>query len=162
MTESILRYVKYVIGIVVLFVALWGFGNYGCGKFNGKEMEPTYERDSMKFISTSLRRADEMQAMDVIMYEYDQSAYKQKAFAGRVVGTPGDVVRMERGQVYVNGKPFPSEFVGQAYRSVDDLAPTIVPRDTVFVLADNRRDYKKFDSRGIGPIHYWSVVGTVD
>ena len=39
------------------------------------------------------------------------------------------------------------------------FAEIIVPRGTVFVLADNRRGFGGTDSRGVGPVAKWAVKG---
>jgi hypothetical protein len=41
----------------------------------------------------------------------------------------------------------------------EDYAEIIVPRNTVYALCDNRNASKNIDSRTLGPIGYWAIVG---
>ena len=47
----------------------------------------------------------------------------------------------------------------QLQRLGEDYAEIVVPRGTVFVLCDNRSASKSLDSRTLGPIGAWAIVG---
>jgi signal peptidase I len=82
-------------------------------------------------------------------------------FIKRVVGVPGDRIRLRRGRVIRNGKATAEPFIRRC--DADSAAEctfdhTItVPRDTVYVLGDNRGESK--DSRYWGPVRTDWVIG---
>lgn len=108
---------------------------------------------------------------DVIVFEYPEDPSKD--FIKRVIGLPGDEVRVVMKKVYVNGKPFEipqevhkeSEVIPAAQNPRDNFGPVKVPANSYFVMGDNRD--RSYDSRfwgfvkneqikGLAFIKYWS------
>lgn len=59
----------------------------------------------------------------------------------RVIGTGGDTIRSEGGQIYLNGKPLDEpyvEHIGGAPDEMMDFGPIAVPPRKLFVMGDNR------------------------
>jgi signal peptidase I len=80
-------------------------------------------------------------------------------FIKRVVGVAGDRIAIRRGRVVRNGKATKEPFIRRC-TSGDDctFAHTItVPKDTVYVLGDNRGNSE--DSRYWGPVRTDWVIG---
>lgn len=91
--------------------------------------------------------------------DYDQ--YQQWdgcVFTKRVIGVAGDMVEIRDGQVILNGRPLAEPYAtweeGGEFR---DLKPFRIPRDSMFVMGDNR-DWT-WDSRHFGPVHYDKILG---
>ena len=82
-----------------------------------------------------------------------------EALVKRVVGLPGDVVRVEGGTLFVNGEPQDEPYLNTDV--VPDLTPpygpTTVPEGKVFVLGDNRGN--SGDSRFFGFVPTETVKG---
>jgi signal peptidase I len=80
-----------------------------------------------------------------------------KDFIKRVIGLPGDTVEVNKGILFVNGRRIPENYLGPAV-SLSDYGPHRVPRNTLFVMGDNRGDSN--DSRGtLGDIPVEKVIG---
>ncbi|MDO9408926.1 signal peptidase I [Patulibacter sp.] len=80
-------------------------------------------------------------------------------FVKRVVGVPGDRISLRRGRVIRNGKRASEPFIRRC-SSGDDCTFTrtiTVPKDTVYVLGDNRGNSE--DSRYWGPVRVKWVIG---
>ncbi len=87
----------------------------------------------------------------------------------RIVGLPGDRIRIVRGTVLVNGNPLDEPYVyhGPLYQRATDSWPVdfsgagqrdiVVPEGNLFVLGDNRG--QSLDSRVWGPVAQQSVAG---
>ncbi|MEM9246397.1 MAG: signal peptidase I, partial [Cyanobacteria bacterium P01_F01_bin.153] len=71
-------------------------------------------------------------------------------FILRVVGVPGDRLRIQGGQLYVNGQPLRESYLKEPITY--EMAQVTIPEDTYFVLGDNRND--SFDSS------IWGIVPT--
>lgn len=156
--ELITRYVKLLLFFVILWVLLWVYNNYGYRKIAGTEMEPEMNKDSFSLIQPKVRFPAQLRRDDVVAWNYTEGGWNQNEFAGRVVALPGDRVKMVKGTVEVNNAPIRDDSAA-TQRTSDDFEEIIVPRDTVFVLCNNRKVSEKLDSRGIGPISGWTIVG---
>jgi signal peptidase I len=83
----------------------------------------------------------------------------------RVVGLPGDVIEFRDETLFRNGAPVdePCAVFSSATTRIDprliDTPSTLVGRDELFVVGDNRRE--SFDSRFFGAIPLQDVVGRV-
>jgi signal peptidase I len=88
----------------------------------------------------------------------------------RVIGLPGEVISLEDGKVYINGRLLPEPFLPPDIRTDTYPGPSIngyalhrayrIPAGEVFVMGDNRPE--SCDSRYWGPIHESTIVGEVD
>ena len=156
----LLRYLKMLGGFVVLWVGIWLFNAFSCQKIESREMEPLLKAESRKLIDPRIRSTDELRHDDLISYTYF-TGKSQSIFAARVIGLPGERVRIEAGDVYVNNTKLGSTYVSPGSKSDarENYAEIIVPRDTVYVLCDNRKGFDKYDSRAVGPIGLWAING---
>jgi signal peptidase I len=77
------------------------------------------------------------------------------ALIKRVVGLPGDVVRVTRGHTWINGRLLDEPWV--AYFGGREYGPARVPPGYLFILGDNR--VESLDSRAIGPVPIEEVRG---
>jgi signal peptidase I len=90
---------------------------------------------------------------DVIVFEYPED--RSRDFIKRVIGVPGDTVKVEEGQVYVNGVPLNEPYVNEEHRS--NMDEKIVPPNEYFVLGDNRGNSS--DSRSWGFVPEENIIG---
>lgn len=159
MVELVLRWVKLGAGFVVLWILLWIYNSRGCQRVEGKEMEPTIQAQKTKVIRPFSGRIEDLERGDVVSFSTVSSGKSLKAVAARVVGLPGDRVRIEKGEVLVNGNKAGGEFVAAPNKSNEDYAEIVVPRDSVFLLCDNRKAGLTLDSRAVGPVSKWALNG---
>lgn len=75
-------------------------------------------------------------------------------FVKRLVGLPGDKIKITKGQVYVNGRKF---VVDSAPRAMYEYGPITVPEGAMFVLGDNRN--QSFDSHNWGFVPIDQAIG---
>jgi signal peptidase I len=80
-----------------------------------------------------------------------------KSYIKRVIGLPGDVVEIDRGQVIVNGKPLVENYVPEEYRDRSSYPARTVPPDNYFVLGDHRSSSN--DSRNWGYVDRKNIYG---
>jgi signal peptidase I len=80
-------------------------------------------------------------------------------FIKRVIGLPGEEVKIRDHIVYVDGTPLTEPYLtDQARRSMGDYGPVTVPDGSLFVMGDNRGNSN--DSRaGLGFIPVDKVIG---
>lgn len=76
----------------------------------------------------------------------------------RVVGLPGERVRLVRGRLEVDGREVPEPWLGHQYRAGVDL-DVVLGRDEHLVLGDHRAG--STDGRSFGPVGRERLVGVV-
>jgi signal peptidase I len=77
----------------------------------------------------------------------------------RIVGLPGERLRIDRGTVFVDGKALDEPYLAGEWRGSSSLSETLVPAGHVFVLGDNRGPLGSIDSRRFGPIPIQHIAG---
>jgi signal peptidase I len=88
----------------------------------------------------------------------------------RVIGLPGEIISLDDGNVYINGRLLPEPFLPPDVRNDNYPGPSTnayalhhpyrIPAGDVYVMGDNRP--KSCDSRFWGPIRESTIVGQVD
>lgn len=159
--ELITRFVKILIVFVLVWTGLWVFNNFGCSRVEGPEMAPTIPAEKNAWIDPKIRHPEQLQRDDIIAYSYDVSGRgTPKKVTARVIGLPGDRVKLVKGEVHVDGKPVSGGSTDKKY--TEDFAEIIVPRNTVYVLCDNRAgNTRGMDSRTLGPVGAWAIIGKI-
>jgi signal peptidase I len=87
-----------------------------------------------------------------------------KDFIKRVIGTEGEKVQIVGGKIYINNRQikdpwghFAREGFPKYFQKVENFGPILVPKDSLFVLGDNRDNSE--DSRFWGFVHLNAVLG---
>jgi signal peptidase I len=112
-----------------------------------------------------------MRRGDVIVFKFEREP--EKDYVKRIVGLPGDEVKVDQKILYVNGKamnePYTQHIDPQMVPDRDSLPPVKVPPDHFFVMGDNRdnsadsREWgfvSRGQIRGRAMFIYWSVAPT--
>jgi len=133
---------------IILFV-------YQPVKVEGGSMEPGLQDQEQIFINKLAYRLGDIQRGDIVVFHYPRDT--RKSFIKRVVGLPGDRVRVFDGQVYLNGKLIPEPYVPEEYLDSRSYPEVKVPADSYFVLGDHRS--MSNDSREIGPVQRSYIYG---
>jgi signal peptidase I len=163
MLELVQRYVKYAVALVLIWVVIWVVNNTGCRKIEGTEMAPAMDKDDFKIVLLGKRTPAELNHDDIVMINYKWTGRKEETLAGRIFGKPGDLIYVEKRilspQLVHEGLEARREKPGG--QDADRFIPVVVPRDTYFIVCDNKKEYSLYDSRGVGPVGFWAVAGKV-
>ncbi len=127
----------------------------------GDSMYSTLEEGDYLIINRMAYKFKEPQRGDIIVFKSDlqQDDGTTKDLVKRVIGIPGDTVKIENGKVYVNGEELVEPYLDEDITSGE--VDTVVPEDCVFVLGDNREI--SLDSRyaDVGFISESDILGKV-
>jgi signal peptidase I len=126
---------------IILFV-------YQPVKVEGGSMEPGLEDQERIFINKLAYRLENIQRGDVIVFRYPRDP--RKNFIKRVIGLPGDHIRVNYGHVYLNGKLIEEDYVPEEYLDSRSYRELTVPANSYYVLGDHRS--MSNDSRDFGPV----------
>jgi signal peptidase I len=159
--ELAVRFIKIMALFGILWALLWANGAYGCRRVEGQEMAPAIPQGQNLTIDPRVTRPADLEAGDVVVFTHEVGGKAVRSIASRVVGLPGDRVRIQKGEVFVNGEKRADGQVSPKNRGSDEFSELVVPRDSVFVLGDNRVASRLVDSRSLGPISRFALSGRV-
>jgi signal peptidase I len=165
MVWSTLSWVRDLAASVLIAVVLIVF-IYQPVKVEGTSMEPGLTNEERIFINKftywfglgGIERGDTV----VFKYPYDP----QKSYIKRVIGLPGDRIRILSGQVILNGHTLEEDYVPSEYRDTMSWPAAgpgempderIVPANEYFVLGDHRSSSS--DSRSWGWVPRDNIYG---
>ncbi len=151
--------VAVLAGITIAFVRYFLFKPF---YVKGASMEPNFFDKEYLIIDELSYRLRAPERGEVIVFKYPENP--KEFFLKRIVGLPGERVKVAEGQITVYNKEHPEGIIlSEPYLSQD--LPTIGERitalseDQYFVLGDNR-DFS-FDSRSWGAVEEGEIIGAV-
>jgi signal peptidase I len=112
-------------------------------------MQPTLVEGNVLLVNKFAYKIGKMQTGDVVIFH--NPADLSEDYIKRLIGTPGDLVQVREGTVYVNNLALEEPYIKEVPLYNGDWR---VPQDAVFVLGDNRN--QSSDS------HSWGFVPLVD
>jgi signal peptidase I len=150
--------------VVIAFVIMIGFRFFVAEPFivSGSSMVPNYHNREYLVINKMSYRLHEPQRGDVIVFRYpkDTSQY----FIKRILGLPGEKVKVENGKVYIYNSEHPEgSALTEPYLSNQDITfgkdeLVTLGTDEFYVLGDNR--LASSDSRVWGILPRHDIIGT--
>ena len=138
--------------LVIFFIILF---LYQPVKVEGGSMEPGLEDQERIFINKLVYRWESISRGDIVVFRYPRDP--RKSFIKRVIGLPGDRVRIAFGHVYLNGKAIEETYVPDDYLDTKSYPETVVPMDSYYMLGDHRS--MSNDSREFGPVQRGYING---
>ena len=134
-----------VVVLVYIFIASFNI-------VDGESMLPNFEPRDLIISEKITTNWGNLQRGDVIVFQ----ASPGKDFIKRIIGLPGDKVKVEGGKVYVNGTPLKEDYLTEENQNVgpgnilQEGLEVTSPPDEYIVMGDNRKN--SLDSRNIGPV----------
>jgi signal peptidase I len=135
-------------GFIILFL-------YQPVKVEGTSMLPGLEDQERIFINKFVYKFEPIERGDVVVFRYPRDP--SKSYIKRVIGMPGDTIRIERGRVYVNGKRLSESYVPYEFVDKTSYPDITVPPHSYYVLGDHRS--MSNDSREFGPVDQEYIFG---
>lgn len=152
--SSFWRFVIDVLETIILSVVLFLAIDAVSARIrvDGISMQPTLRDGEFVLINKLAYKLGEPQLGDVIVFHFPRDP--QQEYIKRVVGLPGDLVKIQRGVVFVNGQALVEPYIAD---QPDYQNQWQVPENHLFVLGDNRNNSS--DSHRWGPVPMEQVVG---
>jgi signal peptidase I len=94
---------------------------------------------------------------DIIIFKPPAELQVKEDFVKRVIGLPGETIRVHNGVVYINDKPLKEPYITPDRAPIAEFAPFIIPEGNIFVMGDNRNNSQ--DSRYWGPLPVRNIKG---
>jgi len=160
--ETVLKEIaSTIVYLAVIFALTFLFITFVAQRteVSGQSMENTLQDGDSLIVDKVTYRFSDPSRFDIIIFPYQYG--KNQYFIKRVIGLPGETVRVdESGNIYINGtlleEHYGAEVIQDPGRALDGV--TLGP-DEYFVMGDNRNH--SMDSRDIsvGNIHKDKILG---
>jgi signal peptidase I len=124
-------------------------------KVEGTSMMPSLDDQERIFVNKFVYRWEPIERGDIVVFRYPRDP--SKSYIKRVIGVPGDQIRIDAGQVYVNGQVVEEDYVPPAYADERSYPEIMVPPNSYFMLGDHRS--MSNDSRDFGPVKEGYIFG---
>src|SRR5215472_12672883 len=124
-------------------------------RVEGTSMLPRLEDHDRLFINKFVYHITSIEHGDVVVFHYPRDP--EKSYIKRVIALPGDRLRIDRGEVYLNGRLRPELYVPEEFRDTKSMPETVIPDDEYFMMGDHRSISS--DSREFGPVDRDLIYG---
>jgi signal peptidase I len=118
-------------------------------------MLPVLEDQDKLLINKFVYRFNDIRRSDVVVFYYPRD--HSKSYIKRVIGLPGDELRIDHGKVVVNGVALHENYVPMKYQDDRSQPETQIPAGQYFVMGDHRSISS--DSRDFGPVSRNLIYG---
>ena len=97
---------------------------------------------------------------DIVVFQPPEELQRRgyppdQAFIKRIIGTPGDTLKIDGGKVYINNKILQEDYIKEP--PLQPFSPIKVPPNQYFMMGDNRNDSN--DSRYWGFLPKQNMIG---
>ena len=121
-------------------------------------MQPGLRDQDRLFIDKFFFRFETVNRGDVVVFHYPRDP--EKSYIKRVIGLPGDTIRISQGRVFINGIPISEPYVPRRYEDTRSMGELIVPPGEYFLMGDHRSISS--DSRDFGPVDRDLIYGKAE
>lgn len=156
------EFIEAIVFALAIFVVVYWFLAQP-NQVRGQSMFPVFHDGEYIITDKVTFKTRKPERGEVVIFKSPQSA--EIDFIKRIIGLPGDKVKIKSGKVYVNGQELEesnyldsSVYTG-AESFLSENQEIVVPDGKYFVLGDNRPNSS--DSRDFGPIGMDTFIGRV-
>jgi len=146
-----MRDVAVAVGVSVLIIMFL----YQPVRVEGTSMLPRLEDHDRLFINKFVYHFEAIRHGDVVVFHYPRDP--EKSYIKRVIAVPGDRLRIDRGDVILNGRRLEEPYVPDEFRDERSMQEIVVPADCYFMMGDHRSISS--DSREFGPVERDLIYG---
>jgi len=160
--RAVAAFFDFLQGIVVVLAILVMIYLYLVSpqEINGASMEPNFHNGEYILTNKILYKFRDPVRGDVVIFKSPKN--KEIDYIKRIIGLPGDIVKLENNALYVNGQKVEEPYLepgvtifGGSYLA--EGQEIVVPPGEYFVAGDNRPHSS--DSREFGPIPLEDFIG---
>jgi signal peptidase I len=147
--SSIMSWIRFIL-LLLLFLFISRFV-FSITIIDGNSMNPIFDNKDIALTSNFFYKVERN---DVVIVK-NQNGFN---IIKRIIGLPGETVKIENGIVFVNETPLKETYtIGKSI----DMSEIKIKKEFYFILGDNRAPGESLDSRSseIGPIARSQIIG---
>ena len=154
MRETVWDWTKTILTAVVLSLLLRTF-IVEARWIPSESMVPTFLVGDRLLVEKITVKVSSLERGDVVVFNPPAASGMTEPLIKRIIGLPGDIIRVRSGVVYVNDQPQHEPYILE--KAKQNFGPYTVPEHSLFVMGDNRNN--SYDSRFWGPVPQTMVIG---
>lgn len=143
-----------VLSLVIFLLIRMVVQNY---RIESHSMQPNFQEGQFILVNKLAFKLGSPTRGEVIVFHNPQNT--DEDYIKRVIGLPGDSIRIQDQQVYINEKPLAQPYATNPFPPGYQFGPQIVPPDHLFVMGDNRPNSRDSRFPEVGAISEDLVVG---
>lgn len=153
--------VREIIETIVLIVLVYTFVNLATSRFfiHGPSMQPNFHEDEFLIVSRVHYLIGQPSHGDIVVFDApgDDNRPDNPLLIKRLIGLPGDTIRIENSEVFVNGVKLSEPYIAEPEFRCSRYCDLTLGSNEYFMMGDNRNDSN--DSRAFGPVTRDRIVG---
>ncbi len=159
--KMILRILLFLVEIVLVISLAYAITHYGLERMTvmGEYMSPTLLEGDEILIDRMRYRVFSIKRNDIVVVRHNGSEHNYYTIE-RVIGMPGEKIRIENGEVYINGEKLKEKY---HFPKMENgglaLEEITMEEDEYFMLCDNRNECEDSRNANIGNVHKQDIVG---
>ena len=150
-----------IVEIAVVVAAAFLIVRFGLEtiKVSGSNMEPTFKDGDNILINKMSYKLHSVKRNDVVVVKQEGSEHNYYVVQ-RVIGLPGEKVKISNGEVYINGKVLDEKYNFPLMKNGGlALEEITLDDDEYFMLCDNRNDCEDSRNASVGNVLKSNIVG---
>ncbi|MBE6140183.1 MAG: signal peptidase I [Firmicutes bacterium] len=149
--ETIKELITYL--SIILFIILIRTFVITPVRVNGNSMNDTLKDGEILILDKVSYRFNDIKRFDIVVIDH-----KTEKFIKRVIGLPGETLKIENGNLFINEKLVKEDYLNQ--KTEDFIYNGVIPDNCYFAMGDNRGD--SLDSRYFGCFMKDNIEGKVN
>lgn len=140
--------------IAIILVFILRTFVFSASVVEGGSMAPTLEHGNKIIFNKIVYLIGEPERDDIVIIQRPHKNYVK-----RIIGLPGEIIEIKNHVLYINDEAYEQSYINEeAILNTGNFGPVEVPKDSYFVMGDNRAISK--DSRnGLGFIENEHIIG---
>ena len=163
--KELIEWVKTIAAAFAIALVINVFG--GIAIVDGQSMNPTLNDKDVLIMEKISYKSHVPSRGDIIAFKTEldypdglwKTLGKKKNLVKRIIGLPGDKIKVSDGIVYVNGKKYDENYL--ADDTTDGDIDTVVPEGHLFVMGDNRLFSNDSRREAVGFVKVEDVIGKI-
>ncbi|NEW05523.1 signal peptidase I [Paenibacillus sp. SYP-B3998] len=154
-----------IAGVLVIIIRWFLFSPF---IVDGDSMRPNFFTGERLIVNKIVYDIRTPKRGEVIVFH----APEGKDYIKRVIGLPGETVKVDGDKVYINGQEIDQAFIkeaveqaakeGHAYNTLANFPETKIPENEVFAMGDNRSNSKDSRDKRVGFVPFDKIVGRAE
>ena len=159
--KLILRFLITIVEVAAVIFAAYLITHFGLEKMtvSGEYMNPTLDDGDNILINKMSYKLFKIKRNDVVVMQQNGSGHSYYTI-GRIIGLPGETIRIEKGSVYIDGNKLKEKFdfpeMENGGLALEDIT---LDAEEYFMLCDNRNEGEDSRNANIGNIMRSDIIG---